>query len=322
MKPFKSILYVCPLVVDYKASLHSAIQLAEKLDAKISFAMNLGHKNNLLDLHDLLPSYQKYHDDLVAAAEKQLKTITKKVNKNNLGSTYILSETPWAEITRLVLENGFDLVIKPVETDGKSWLKQLLTGTDQKLVRNCSCPVWFLNSTKADHKRRILAAVDVESFKPEDKESMRMTADRIIETAVYLAWQQKAKLLILNTWEIQGEDKLKLWLTKGQLQNLHKKEKKKRNTLLQEAVTRVWVKLDPEIAKKVKPEVKVVQGSASKTILQAAKSWAADLTILGTMSRKGPAGWIIGNTAENVLGSIRGSVLTIQPKPFETRFIQ
>jgi nucleotide-binding universal stress UspA family protein len=43
-----------------------------------------------------------------------------------------------------------------------------------------------------------------------------------------------------------------------------------------------------------------------------------DLVVMGTVSRVGISGLLIGNTAERVLSSINASVLTVKPDGFKT----
>jgi nucleotide-binding universal stress UspA family protein len=43
-----------------------------------------------------------------------------------------------------------------------------------------------------------------------------------------------------------------------------------------------------------------------------------DLLVMGTVCRTGIAGFLIGNTAEEVLNQVDCSVLTVKPEGFET----
>ena len=56
----------------------------------------------------------------------------------------------------------------------------------------------------------------------------------------------------------------------------------------------------------------------SRAIVSLAKSKKVDLLVMGTVSRTGVAGLIIGNTAEKVLNKVDCSVLTVKPEGFVT----
>ena len=43
-----------------------------------------------------------------------------------------------------------------------------------------------------------------------------------------------------------------------------------------------------------------------------------DLVVMGTVSRAGISGLLMGNTAERVLSHIQASVLTVKPDEFQT----
>ncbi|WP_428995743.1 universal stress protein [Lamprobacter modestohalophilus] len=48
-------------------------------------------------------------------------------------------------------------------------------------------------------------------------------------------------------------------------------------------------------------------------IPEAATALRADLVIIGTTGRSGLSGWLIGNTAETILGRLGCSVLIVPP---------
>jgi nucleotide-binding universal stress UspA family protein len=68
----------------------------------------------------------------------------------------------------------------------------------------------------------------------------------------------------------------------------------------------------------LKPKTHLVKGWARKEIPALAKQIGADLVVMGTVARTGVAGFIMGNTAEAILGQIECSVLAIKPPGFVT----
>ena len=55
------------------------------------------------------------------------------------------------------------------------------------------------------------------------------------------------------------------------------------------------------------------RGTARDVIPDQVKALGADLLIMGTIARTGIPGFIIGNTAEDILNSVDCSVVTVKP---------
>ena len=62
----------------------------------------------------------------------------------------------------------------------------------------------------------------------------------------------------------------------------------------------------------------MMKGEAGKLIPAMAKVKEVELIVMGTVSRTGVAGLLIGNTAEKVLNQVGCSVLTVKPEGFIT----
>jgi nucleotide-binding universal stress UspA family protein len=64
--------------------------------------------------------------------------------------------------------------------------------------------------------------------------------------------------------------------------------------------------------------VHFVKGEAGRVIPEVAAKNEADLIVMGTLSRSGVAGFLIGNTAEKILHKVDCSVLAVKPEGFVT----
>ncbi|MBT8206942.1 MAG: universal stress protein, partial [Acidimicrobiia bacterium] len=62
----------------------------------------------------------------------------------------------------------------------------------------------------------------------------------------------------------------------------------------------------------------VVEGRPVTAIGQIAGSIDAGVVVMGTLSRTGVSGLIMGNTAESTLGNLRASVMAVKPEDFKT----
>ncbi|ODS35945.1 hypothetical protein BEH94_02575 [Candidatus Altiarchaeales archaeon WOR_SM1_SCG] len=218
----------------------------------------------------------------------------------------LLIGTPFLEIIREVLRNNHDLVI--ITAECKGGLKEMLFGTTtMHLMRKCPCPVWAIKPAKHKRFSRILAAVD----KYPSGDERNALNDRIMELASSLARSENSELHIIHTWSVYGERSLR---TRGGMQEneLYKLLHEIRNG------HKVWLdelvkKYTPNIPKK---QVYLLKGEAGALIPSLAEKKRIELIVIGTVSRTGIDGLLIGNTAERVLQQVDCSVLAIKPDGF------
>jgi len=60
----------------------------------------------------------------------------------------------------------------------------------------------------------------------------------------------------------------------------------------------------------------VLFGNPARVIVDAATRRHSDLVVMGTVARQGISGALLGNTAEEVLPQLQGSILAIKPDDF------
>jgi universal stress protein E len=224
-------------------------------------------------------------------------------------SSKVLYGSPFLEIIREVLRGGYDLVM--IAAEGRSRLKEALFGsTTMHLMRKCPCPVWVMNPAQPRHYSHILAAVDPT---PSDEEQNALNI-QILDLATSLAHREGCELLILHTWSYALEShirsgrvsvpqsKLDEWL-----QSIRETQKRSLGELLQ--------RYDLE---SLMHHVYLLKGEAGELIPALAKVKGVELIIMGTVSRTGISGLLIGNTAERVLRQVDCSILTVKPEGFIT----
>jgi universal stress protein E len=219
----------------------------------------------------------------------------------------ILFGTPFRKIIQEVLQGQLDLVM--ITADGSGTSKETLFGsTTMHLMRKCPCPVWVIKPPgQPSHINRILAAVDLVKG---DHERAAL-ANKIIELATSLARSQQSELLILHTWSLFGESILR---GRGGISN------EAIEKLLQETQDdhRQWLVelLQQHSLEDLKSEVYLLKGDAGTLINDLAQVKEVDLIVMGTVSRVGLSGLLIGNTAEKVLQQANCSMLTVKPEGF------
>jgi nucleotide-binding universal stress UspA family protein len=213
---------------------------------------------------------------------------------------------PFIEIIREVLLQHHDLVMITAEGSG-SFKETLFGNTTMHLMRKCPCPVWAIKPGQPKKTNRILAAVDLSS---DDKERVALTKT-IMELATSLSRLWHSELLIIHAWSLYGESLLR---GRGGVSN------ETINELLRETqdAHRQWLieLLQQYPLDDLKPEVFLLKGEAGTLITELVQAKAIDLIVMGTVSRAGVSGLLIGNTAEKVLHQVDCSVLTVKPEGF------
>ncbi len=219
--------------------------------------------------------------------------------------------TPFLEIIQEVQRNQHDLVM--ITAEGRNGVKDALFGnTTMHLMRKCPCPVWVIKPGQSKRFGRILAAVDLV---PDDDERTALNT-RILELATSLTRMGQSELLILHAWRMYGESTIR---GRGGFSTVDV-DKLLRKT---QDAHRQWLieLLQRHPLEDLKYEVYLLKGEAGVLIPELAQAKEIDLIVMGTVSRAGIAGLLIGNTAEKVLRRVDCSMLTVKPEGFITPVI-
>jgi nucleotide-binding universal stress UspA family protein len=223
-------------------------------------------------------------------------------------SVKILHATPFLEIIREVLRNNHDLVM--IAPQSKVELKEMIFGsTAMHLLRKCPCPVWVMKPNRLHRYARILAAVDPSP----DGEERKQLNSKIMELAISLAEMEESELHIVHAWTQFAERILsgRAGLSQTKLDEILRETKKLHERWLGELL--VTYNLE-----NLKHQVHLLKGEPGKLIPALVRTKQIDFVIMGTLSRTGISGLLIGNTAERVLQQVDCSVLTVKPDSFVT----
>ncbi len=304
MKPFENILFVSTEIKGEFDALTRAAVLARKDGARLTVA----------SVVDRVPSWgslllrQLAAEDLQQAVVEQrrgdLDVLVRAVAEDLDVERRVLVGTPFIEIVRAVLKDGYDLVVKA----GEGHPAGFLGSTDMHLMRKCPVPLWIDKPGRHPAYRRVLAAVD-----PTPEDPVRDNLDRLIlDHAAEMAALFGAELHVLHAWNLVGEAALT-----GPFVNMAKEDVA---TLGRAARRRAQTELDA-LLRRYPPTVAgwrahLLKGAASSVIPGFARRGRTDLIVLGTVGRTGLPGFFIGNTAENVLRQVGCSVLAMKPKGF------
>ena len=318
MQRFKDILCVVDPEVGNKMVLERAVTLAASNNANLTVISIVPHLSINLKMFK-----ENLSDDLQASIiyekNEQLKSFVKAFSQQVNIQTKVLVGTPFLEVIYEVLRNGHDLVIKTPKT--VEWMDRIFGSDDMHLFRKCPCPVWMINQDTPKSYQNILAAVDVS---PDDESDQAIKANhtlnqQILQMAGSLAVADLANLHIAHAWYAHGESLMHGAFVKMEnaeiieyTNNAQSIQREKLDTLIQD----VSINGTGELLDFLKPKKHLIKGFPNKVIPEFAKKIKAELIVMGTVGRTGIPGFIIGNTAEDILNQIDCSVLAIKPFGF------
>jgi nucleotide-binding universal stress UspA family protein len=280
--------------VDLAARNHARLKLVEVADPVPVSDVQYRSRDGEIDLQELLK--RELEGNL---AQKAAELSGGKLEVESR----ILFGNPFMEIMREVHHARHDLVLLTAEGDGG--LKEHLFGSlSRHLLRKCPCPVWVVRPARRKKGIRVLAAVN-----PAETHPSARTLDRtILEMASSLARMYHGTLDIVHVWQQAPRSG-----------RVHRNVVAKWNAeLLQAAEQRVAEMLASYDFSDLKPRIHLPGGSTGLRIVEVAEERKVDVVVMGTLSRSGLKGMIMGNTTESVLQYIDASILAVKPEGFES----
>jgi universal stress protein E len=310
MKRFKNILLFADPSTDVAVSSRWALTLAKQNHARLTVLDVVSPLPRDLQRAITIMTPKELQDIVIKDRLSQLEKLAKQARKKGIRvSTKVLVGTPFLEIIREVLHNHCDLVIKSAES--KTTARQLLFGsTDLHLMRKCPCPVWVIKSSKRKLNARILAAVDPDPSNPEANELNAL----IMDLAISLAKQEGSELHIVYAWKMYVKESYLNFPGSLKPQDAAKMVREERNL----HIGRLDELLSNYDLETIDHYVHLLKGDAGQVISQLADKKRVELLIMGTVARTGIPGFLIGNTAEEVLRKVNCSVLSVKPEGFIT----
>jgi nucleotide-binding universal stress UspA family protein len=306
MKRFKKILCYVGGPTDSSPGLEKAADLAERNQAGLTLMDVLPESTESAWL--TVPGKPELEEMVITSRVHDLEEMAEKVRKRGLHvETVVTKGSPFVELIRRVVTRDQDLVIKTAQ-GLENRLGGLLGTTALHLMRKCPVPVWVVKPQQEDSFGRVLAAVDP---KP-DVEGVDALSVKVVELAASLAATRHAKLHIMHAWWLSSEAMLRsrrMNLPPAEVDGLLREVRGAAEQSLEALVASVDLGEIPHELHLVKGQpYEVISGFASQS----------DIAVMGTLSRAGVDGLLIGNTAERILRRVECSVLAVKPEGFRT----
>ena len=206
-------------------------------------------------------------------------------NAANVPTNVVWHKHLYEHATEHSAEHDFKMIVKGIHS-GTS-----LCPTDWHLVRSAKVPIMFLTEQPMMHGSSVLMALDLDTLKPE-KLALNQ---KVLQHARQLAEINNGELHLVFIVRVPR------LLRDLEIINTHE--------LVKEAYQRHQIALNdiglPQ------EQVHFICGDPAMCIYQLACRLKSQYVVLGAHQRQGIAGFVLGNTAEQILQRIRSDVLVI-----------
>ncbi len=261
--------------------------LAERTGASISLLHSTWNEDESLAEEGVIAS-----PEFVSSIE----ALAKQCSQTGVQSSiHYSSDRPWLALTKRAIKSESDLIF--VGKHDATQPRGMGINT-RNLLRNCPAPVWVVDPHTEPIGHLILAATDLSAV-----------GDRVTEMAAYLAIQSKSELHIVHAWQRGMADQL-------QRENESDDETKRRVAARESKIAEHVLAGLMEARDQLEPSLHIGCTAPELAISDGVKALKPELVVMGTLSRSGVSGLLVGNTAERIVGDIPCSLLTVKPEGF------
>jgi len=266
----------------------AALHLAERTGATITFM------HSTFADHDPAEGPHAW-DELDGARTRALARLVSEAHERGVGArASTVSERPWLDVLRRADRGEVDFVIVGKRDRSRADtpdLERRLGTTSVALLQQCPVPVLLVHPEAPDVPRCVLAATDLT---PVGASAVRLGAAlaRTFDAELHVvhAWQQTMQLTLAHTDEARHEEERRID---------------------EHARSQIRRELDGAAA-----ELHVGCTSPERAILTCVERLSPDVVVMGSVSRTGVPGLLVGNTAERMRTRLDTSLLVLKPEGF------
>ncbi len=249
-----------------------------------------------------LPDADRIRGQLAEQKKRRLTELAEPLISRGLDvQTRVLLGRTSTRLIEEVRENGHDLVMR-LTKGVHSRRGGFLGTTGLQLLRHCPCPVWLIKPEQPPKVARIVAAVDVGAT----DDAHRQLNERILAYAKSVAEAQQCPLSVIFVWTIYGENVLREHMKPEEFEELERASAADHQVAMDRLLAACDLALSPD-------DVHLLRGDAITEIPKFVEQHRVDLLVMGTIARRGVAGWFLGNTAELVFDRANCALLAVKP---------
>lgn len=300
MQRFKNILIVLTHNELHEDVFRYAAMITSQSEAHITFAVM--HPALSADMNEI---EETYHTTLT----DKIRQKSAEYNLNPDAPILFEHQEPYfVAITKMVLKDQYDLIIKAVEDVDKGGQYKGLKSLDMSLLRKCPCPIWLCRPLQAKESyMRVLTAIDPSS----EGQNARDLSVKLMTIGESIAQHFGASHEIITCWEYELEDFLR-YSAFGRTPSAQVDE------TIQQAEGEHKAAMHALLNEAGLSDTKVTyeRGQAEDCVPRYVQDHEIDIVVMGTVARTGIEGFLIGNTAENIIQNLSCSLFTAKPDGF------
>ncbi|WP_169303148.1 universal stress protein [Thalassotalea mangrovi] len=307
---------------DNRQALTEALNMAKNAQASLTIVTVLESILNTEALMSTDLEDSELYQSMMASHRELLTSVSEFTEDVKIDHKLLLG-MPFIEVIKEARAGNYDLVVKAADNEGL--LNRVFGSADMRLMRKCPIPVWLVQQDFAQDMDRqkpkiVLATVDASENYPDQELQTRQDLNlKVIEIAVSIALAEGAELHLLSVWHAEYESGMRGPLVGMAEQDVDKYVddlKHQHDESLNRMLAHAYKLLGEDVEQYIKPKVISLKGAPRKKIAEYARHIDASLVVMGTVARTGIAGFIMGNTAENILLQLHQSVIAIKPSGF------
>ncbi|MEJ1403826.1 MAG: monovalent cation:proton antiporter-2 (CPA2) family protein [Candidatus Sedimenticola sp. (ex Thyasira tokunagai)] len=316
---YKDILLVLTPGIDETATLGYAVALAEDNRSALTVVEVLTEASTGIERG--VSSPDELEEQMTENRRRWLEALVARLRTGIDVQTKVLVGRPHEEITREVVSNGRDLVLKAAE-GGHGLRERLFGDNDSRLLKTCPCPVLLVRSIppKPYRHRRVCAGVYQDENPGGHRDDRYAINRKILEHATWLAAAQFAELHIVHAWEAYGEQHMRSGRSHLQFDadDYVEREQKRNKKALNTCLSELRESMASDVLPAFNPVCHLVKGSHRDEIVRLAVSVEADLVVVGDLVHSGITSLIVDSTAAAITKHLDCSVLVVKPPEFVT----
>ncbi|MGR5126338.1 universal stress protein [Photobacterium swingsii] len=304
----KSIQLLFPIVPEQTidASLHQALKLADQCSSHVTLLTVIDDLAEFKEIYRYSGTTLNILDEATKiyyeALNQQAQSLKRQYG-NIRFQTKIRIGVPYIEIIKEAKALNATMVAIDSHRADKTIACQRGSNT-LNLMRKSEVPIWSI-STDGAGIQRVVAAIDLTN---QDYQSFN---HKIIALASDICAVFGAELILCHAWRLESEGFLRKW---SQYEDIDIALLSK--SMRDDRMARLQSLLEPYEKSTITTHVKLLEGETREVLPEYVVNNDVDLVVLGSLSREGIAGFLMGNTAESILNQLDCSVVTLKPDTF------
>ncbi len=316
---YRSMLLVLTAGVDETAILGYAATLAEDHRSSLTIVEILSE--NSAGLEQGVSSPDELEEQMTENRRRRLEAMVSRIDTSCNIEVKVLVGRPHEAITREVVSNDQDLVLKVAESD-ESLRERFFGNDDSRLLKSCPRPVLLIRSIppKPYRHRCICAGVYQDEIPGGRRDDRHAINKSIMKNATFLATAQFADLHIIHAWDAYGEQYLRSGRSplQADADNYVDSEERRNLAALNTCLSELRESVASDVLPAFNPICHMVKGNHRDEIIRLTQSLSADLVVVGGLTHSRLTGLIVDSTAEAIVKHLDCSVLVVKPPNFVT----